>query len=56
MADINHTPSDEPVGDESAQVEGRRPSRGWSPERTTAFLNLLTQVVLLIGPIIDLFS
>lgn len=55
MANVNHTPSDEPVGDGSEQVEGRRPSRGWSPERTTAFLNLLVQVVMVIGPIIDLF-
>ncbi|MET9228582.1 hypothetical protein [Lentzea sp. NPDC003310] len=55
MANTSHTPSDEPAGDESRQIEGRRPSRGWSPERTTALLNLLLQVVVLIGPIIDLF-
>lgn len=49
-------PDDEPVGDRSEQEVERRRSRGWHPERTTALLNLLTQVVVLIGPIIDLFN
>lgn len=48
-------PDEEPEGARSEEGEGRRPRRGGNPERTTAFLNLLTQVVLLIGPIIDLF-
>lgn len=49
-------PDDEPVSDGSEQEVERRRSRGWRPDRTAALLNLLTQVVVLIGPIIDLFN
>lgn len=56
MANTNHTPNEEPVGDEPERVEERRPNRGWNPERTTAFLRLLNEVVVLVAQLSDLFS